>query len=246
MTDDRKQAEIRARALSRVYLVGRSEVHALREIDLDVARGEFLSVVGVSGSGKSTLLHLLGALDTTDSDQFAVRREHRAVRVVGVCRAPGLAARFVRANVLLPVDTMQDLPGTTIERNLNRLRADAELPLDSYPEVTVRAERPAAAFRLEQQIRDMGFEARAVAGRIKEARRVFVFMEVLLAAVGTVGLVVAGLGIMNTLLMSVMERFPLWLLVGAVAYTLLISLLSGVYPASRAARVDPIQALRRG
>jgi putative ABC transport system permease protein len=39
-------------------------------------------------------------------------------------------------------------------------------------------------------------------------------------------------------------RFPLWLLAGAVAYAVLISLLSGVYPATRAARVDPIRALR--
>jgi putative ABC transport system ATP-binding protein len=63
---------VAARELSRVYDVGASRVHALRGIDLDVGKGEFLAVVGVSGSGKSTLLHLLGGLDTPTSGQIRV------------------------------------------------------------------------------------------------------------------------------------------------------------------------------
>ena len=53
---------IRVRGLTKVYHVGDVDVHALRGIDLDVARGEFLSIVGASGSGKSTLFHILGGL----------------------------------------------------------------------------------------------------------------------------------------------------------------------------------------
>jgi putative ABC transport system ATP-binding protein len=52
------------RSVERRYLKGSAEVRALREVDLDIQAGEFVSIEGPSGSGKSTLLTLLGALDT--------------------------------------------------------------------------------------------------------------------------------------------------------------------------------------
>ncbi|MFN3324712.1 MAG: ABC transporter ATP-binding protein [Bryobacteraceae bacterium] len=53
---------IQVRDLKKVYRVGDVSVAALRGVNLDVARGEFLSVIGPSGSGKSTLFHILGGL----------------------------------------------------------------------------------------------------------------------------------------------------------------------------------------
>jgi ABC-type lipoprotein export system ATPase subunit len=56
--------------LSKVYLKGDIEIPALRDITFDVARGEFISIVGRSGSGKSTLLNLIGGLDTPSSGRI--------------------------------------------------------------------------------------------------------------------------------------------------------------------------------
>lgn len=53
---------IRTTALARRYALGKSFVDALRGVDLDIHRGEFVALVGPSGSGKSTLLHLIGGL----------------------------------------------------------------------------------------------------------------------------------------------------------------------------------------
>ncbi len=53
---------IEIQGLTKVYHVGEVDVHALRGVDLAVAKGEFLAVVGPSGSGKSTLFHILGGL----------------------------------------------------------------------------------------------------------------------------------------------------------------------------------------
>ncbi len=77
--------------VSRTFLLGEESVHALRDVNLHIERGEYISIMGPSGSGKSTMLNILGLLDRpttgtyeldgldvtalTDEEQSQIRRE---------------------------------------------------------------------------------------------------------------------------------------------------------------------------
>ena len=108
--------QIELRNIERVFTLGDSEVHALRTLDLTVAAGEYIAIMGPSGSGKSTLLNLLGLLDRPNSgayllegrdvttltaeEQARVRRE----RIGFVFQSFHLVPRLTAAeNVALPM-----------------------------------------------------------------------------------------------------------------------------------------------
>jgi putative ABC transport system ATP-binding protein len=129
----------RARGLGKTYRTGEVEVRALRDVDLDIRRGEFVVLLGPSGSGKSTLLNILGGLDVPSSGELqfggqrlsgageteltAYRREHVGFVFQFYNLIPSLT---VRENVALvtdisdhpmPVDEAIDLVGLTPRRN---------------------------------------------------------------------------------------------------------------------------------
>jgi putative ABC transport system ATP-binding protein len=63
---------IECRNLSKIYRMGGQQIYALKDMDLDVFQGEYLSVMGPSGSGKSTLFNMIGALDKPSTGQVRI------------------------------------------------------------------------------------------------------------------------------------------------------------------------------
>jgi putative ABC transport system ATP-binding protein len=127
---------IQTRGLTKVYGSNGNAVHALRGIDLDVERGEFVALMGPSGSGKSTLMAILGCLDVPTGGTYAL--EGRQVEKLS--GADLAAIRNEKVGFVFQQYNL--LPKATILRNV-------ELPM-LYAGVPRRERRQHALELLEQ------------------------------------------------------------------------------------------------
>ncbi len=100
------------RGLSKVYRTGEVEVHALRGIDLDIHRGEFIVLLGASGSGKSTLLNILGGLDVPSAG--TVRFGGRDLSAAGEAEL----TRYRREHVGFVFQFYNLIPSLTVRENI--------------------------------------------------------------------------------------------------------------------------------
>ena len=107
---------IQTEAITKTYVTGTNEVHAVRGIDLTVRKGEFVAIMGTSGSGKSTLMNLLGCLDSPTSGAYLLD----GVRVDGLAKNDLAAIRNQKIGFVFQGFNL--LPRTTAVENV-------ELPL---------------------------------------------------------------------------------------------------------------------
>jgi putative ABC transport system ATP-binding protein len=105
-------AVIETHGLTKVFGVNGNAVHALRGIDLEVARGEFVALVGPSGSGKSTLMAILGCLDSPTAGSYALDGQP----VEGL--SGSALARIRNEKVGFVFQTYNLLPKATVARNV--------------------------------------------------------------------------------------------------------------------------------
>jgi putative ABC transport system ATP-binding protein len=127
---------IHLEGIRKVYGAGELAVEALRGVDLEIPRGEYLAVMGPSGSGKSTLMHILGLLDTPTAGSYQLDGDE--VSTLSKRRLAALRSReigFIFQNFNL-------LPKASVQRNI-------ELPL-LYAGVAGSERRRRAQAALEQ------------------------------------------------------------------------------------------------
>lgn len=240
-----------------------------------------------------------------------IKRTAKTFKVVGIVdrqAGPSVGAGMFSA-VMIPLAKAREMGTYDLTNPQALLHQLSEKR--TYTTVTVKVARPQDIEEVEKKITDMGYTAFSVADLLQNQRRAFILLDLLLGLVGSIALSVASLGIVNTMVMSILERtreigvmkaigasdqdvrwiflieaaliglmgglfgivlgwvvgrvinaganyylqsqgapaanlflIPWWLIAGGLAFALFVSLLAGSFPASRAARLDPIQALR--
>ena len=118
-----------ARGLTKVYGEGDTAVHALRGVDLDIARGEFVVLLGASGSGKSTLLNILGGLDSATSGSAQWTHNGEVHELIGAGDAE--LTRYRREHVGFVFQFYNLIPSLTARENVSLVTDLAEDPMDA-------------------------------------------------------------------------------------------------------------------
>ena len=246
---------------------------------------------------------------TEDTQSFNLVPRQLKLKIVGIVSSePNRGLRQGRTPVFLPLALAESLDMVQAGELWSTLRPSET---KTYIALIVRVAKSKAVAQVEEDIKKQGFSTFSILDASKGITRFFTFLDLFLGIFGSLALAVASLGIVNTLVMAILERrreigimkalgasdgdvkrifffeagsmgllggalgaglgwtigrvinfatniylqrqdikpenfwvIPPWLVGAALAFSMFVSLFAGLYPASRAAKLDPVQALR--
>jgi putative ABC transport system permease protein len=241
---------------------------------------------------------------------YSVISREQKLRIVGIAELDPESMRGpTRARVFLPLRLAESLHVMQPTDLREISRAAGEDPV--YSSISARVADPTQVQPVENAVKKMGFNTFSILDATRSLRQFFAVLDLFLGIFGSLALAVASIGIVNTLVMAILERrreigimkaigasdadvrtlffaeagamgalggivgvalgwsmgqainfgtniylkrqalppehfwsVPWWLVAGAIVFAFIVSLVSGLYPAGRAARLDPVQALR--
>jgi len=257
-----------------------------------------------------TITYATAPAGTDQPNAMQLQRVEAHFTIAGIVeRDPSPFGGLVTSGVMLPVPKIAAIDAVDVSGPQAMLRPSSGTK--SYSAVTVKVTQAKFTQDVEDKIKGMGYTAFSLNDLLQGAKRGFIVIDIMLSLIGSIALAVSSLGIVNTMVMSILERtreigvmkaiggsdgdvrkiflveasvigvlggtlgimlgwtvgriinffanmyiksqggqaanlfsLPLWLIASAIGFSVLVSLIAGSYPASRAAKLDPIQALR--